>query len=411
MPILQTSSSLPEQVQSLSLRSSQARLRADSADALHLAEQAWVLAKTDPTNNVAVRLNALVELTLFHLDNHADYPQAFAYALKWKYNAEKYAELYGDKSWLGFALTVMGDIYHRVGNESKALEYFTLAMPMRTDDMGLGWTFYNCSAVYFSLGNTTHSVEYAESAYRYAKQSGFPYGQAAALTMLGSLRFSQHDYKGALHYLRDAEDVIRNRTFTHLLPDVLICRAGVLRSQGKYNEALQLVEEAEAISIKGQLRESLAASYRERALILKAENKFSKAEHWNNSAISLEEILHGASVQHQLARLEAEQSSLQNLQYSPVILSPSKTTNQNTNKTHFLPPQHTTATKLLTKREREIARFLAANWSYADIADNLNVSAKTIETHRTNIIRKLKEHYGLEKASNRDVSRFVRDFG
>lgn len=43
----------------------------------------------------------------------------------------------------------------------------------------------------------------------------------------------------------------------------------------------------------------------------------------------------------------------------------------------------------LTPRERQVLQLLAEGLSYADAAERLGVSARTVETHRTNLARKL----------------------
>jgi DNA-binding NarL/FixJ family response regulator len=46
----------------------------------------------------------------------------------------------------------------------------------------------------------------------------------------------------------------------------------------------------------------------------------------------------------------------------------------------------------LTPREREIVQLLAEGKSGKEVASHLNLSVKTVETHRSNIMRKLKLH-------------------
>jgi DNA-binding NarL/FixJ family response regulator len=54
---------------------------------------------------------------------------------------------------------------------------------------------------------------------------------------------------------------------------------------------------------------------------------------------------------------------------------------------------HMTAPKrLLTPREREVLQLLAQGLSNKEVADFLNISKKTAEVHRTNIMRKLEVH-------------------
>ena len=46
----------------------------------------------------------------------------------------------------------------------------------------------------------------------------------------------------------------------------------------------------------------------------------------------------------------------------------------------------------LTPREKEIVQLLAEGKSNKEAASVLNISVKTVETHRTNIMRKLRFH-------------------
>jgi two-component system, NarL family, response regulator NreC len=50
----------------------------------------------------------------------------------------------------------------------------------------------------------------------------------------------------------------------------------------------------------------------------------------------------------------------------------------------------------LTTREREIFQLVAQGWSNADIAERLYISARTVETHRANLMRKLGFHTHTE---------------
>ncbi|MFC1683217.1 response regulator [Candidatus Zixiibacteriota bacterium] len=46
----------------------------------------------------------------------------------------------------------------------------------------------------------------------------------------------------------------------------------------------------------------------------------------------------------------------------------------------------------LTFRERQILKLIAEGWASAKIAEHLHISPRTVETHRTNIMQKLKLH-------------------
>lgn len=45
--------------------------------------------------------------------------------------------------------------------------------------------------------------------------------------------------------------------------------------------------------------------------------------------------------------------------------------------------------KFLTKREREIFKLLIVNFDTTEIADQLNISEKTVRNHISNVIQKL----------------------
>lgn len=46
----------------------------------------------------------------------------------------------------------------------------------------------------------------------------------------------------------------------------------------------------------------------------------------------------------------------------------------------------------LTKREKQVLRMIAGGYRNREIADDLNISMKTVDTHRTNLMRKLNLH-------------------
>jgi DNA-binding NarL/FixJ family response regulator len=50
----------------------------------------------------------------------------------------------------------------------------------------------------------------------------------------------------------------------------------------------------------------------------------------------------------------------------------------------------------LTPREQEVIRFLADGLSTKEVAEKLFISPKTVENHRTNIMKKLDLHSSLE---------------
>jgi DNA-binding NarL/FixJ family response regulator len=67
-------------------------------------------------------------------------------------------------------------------------------------------------------------------------------------------------------------------------------------------------------------------------------------------------------------------------------------------------PAKPLAAAMLTQREREILVMLANGKSYSQIADLLQISSKTVETHRAHIMKKLNVHNiaGLTKYAIRE---------
>lgn len=64
--------------------------------------------------------------------------------------------------------------------------------------------------------------------------------------------------------------------------------------------------------------------------------------------------------------------------------------------TKNLNPLNKNEDKLLTKRETQIIELIADGNSYKEIADKLFISIRTVETHRNNIIEKLKLRNNIE---------------
>ena len=60
----------------------------------------------------------------------------------------------------------------------------------------------------------------------------------------------------------------------------------------------------------------------------------------------------------------------------------------------------------LTPREQEVMRFLARGYAYKEIASELHISVKTVETHASAVLRKLQlssRHELTRWATNRRI--------
>ena len=67
----------------------------------------------------------------------------------------------------------------------------------------------------------------------------------------------------------------------------------------------------------------------------------------------------------------------------------------------YLHPQTAGPSQQLTPREREIVQLIAEGRSTKEAAERLGIAPRTADTHRTNIMRKLKLH------SASDLTRFA----
>jgi DNA-binding NarL/FixJ family response regulator len=57
----------------------------------------------------------------------------------------------------------------------------------------------------------------------------------------------------------------------------------------------------------------------------------------------------------------------------------------------------------LTRRERDVLRLLARGWSYKEIAAELVISVKTVETHVSSVLRK------TQSSNRHELSRWATD--
>jgi DNA-binding CsgD family transcriptional regulator len=55
-------------------------------------------------------------------------------------------------------------------------------------------------------------------------------------------------------------------------------------------------------------------------------------------------------------------------------------------------PSASSSSDFLTAREREILQLVAESYSTKEIAVKLSISVKTVDNHRTNLMRKLNLH-------------------
>lgn len=61
----------------------------------------------------------------------------------------------------------------------------------------------------------------------------------------------------------------------------------------------------------------------------------------------------------------------------------------------------------LTAREAAVAKYLALGWTNREIAEDLEISIKTVDTHRGHAIKKLAEASGRACRNNSDLTRLA----
>ena len=66
-------------------------------------------------------------------------------------------------------------------------------------------------------------------------------------------------------------------------------------------------------------------------------------------------------------------------------------------------PRSTPSVDQLTPREREVLRYIARGYTYREIAAELHLSVKTVETHVSSVLRK------LQLSNRRELTRWATD--
>ena len=68
-----------------------------------------------------------------------------------------------------------------------------------------------------------------------------------------------------------------------------------------------------------------------------------------------------------------------------------------------LPPEHDPELDQLTAREREVLRLIARGYAYKQVAKQLGISIKTVESHVSAVLRK------LQLSSRYELTRWASD--
>lgn len=440
MPVLPSKNTAPRpntpaHIQHLCRQSAEARLQANSKDALHLALQAAEALdrlpadKHNPAELVLLRWSVSIEAALVNVENLAEYPDALRFALQALRAADEYAAQTVEQQWRSFVLNVVGDILVRVGQPQEGLQYCLLALPMRIaegDEMSLCWSLVNTAKAYMALGKYDHALEYAQTAQKYALSEDIHYAATIISTLLARLYLLRGEYSSefvlALEAIAHAEPLARGaKSFPQLLPETLVCKAAMMRHQEDLNNAVQALDEAEIIAGSGELRAVLVEVYRERARVMSALHKPKEAEILRERAAALEQRIKGEETQASITRIvdgtsplgshtdllhrlrTSSAAALRQPQTSPP-LAPSKSTSR-------LKTVPILVHEVLTATEWHIANLFADGWTSAEIADALYISKKTAENHRDKIGVKIGSYYGQPRASKRIIVRFVRSFG
>lgn len=440
MPVLPSKNTMPSpntpaHIQHLCRQSAEARLQANSKDALTLALQAAETLdklhadKHNPAELMLLRWSVSIEAALVNVENLAEYPDALRFALQALKAADEYAAQTGEQQWRSFVLNVVGDILVRVGQPQEGLQYCLLALPMRIaegDEMSLCWSLVNTAKAYMALGKYDHALQYTQTAQKYALSEDMHYAATIISTLLAKLYLLRGEYSSefalASEAIAHAEALARGaKSFQQLLPETLVCKAAMMRHQEDLNNAVQVLEEAEIIAASGELRAVLVEVYRERALVMSSLHKPKEAEILRARAAALEQRIKGEEIQVSITRildgtspLDSHTDLLSRLRTSSVAaLKQSKTSSP-------LPPSKSTSRlktapilvhEVLTATEWHIASLFADGWTSAEIADALYISKKTAENHRNTIGVKIGSYYAQARASKRMITRFVRSFG
>ncbi|HSD26216.1 MAG TPA: CHAT domain-containing protein [Vicinamibacteria bacterium] len=167
------------------------------------------------------------------------------------------------------ARNLLGAVVARQGNYKAGLEHLNAALATAKEKLPPGHleiarSYHEIGTVYVATGRHREGLELLEKALAMHRAAGGPQSSDVSqiLLRMGGAHSDQGDDERALALFGEAESIERALPGQPLLPDVLVGKGAAFWGQGRYDQAIELNDEAVRREGEGKQRPStLAAAY------------------------------------------------------------------------------------------------------------------------------------------------------
>jgi predicted ATPase/DNA-binding CsgD family transcriptional regulator len=245
------------------------------------------------------------------------------------------------------------------------------------DVRGVAATVANLGLIWQARGDTGRAAEYWEESLDLRRQIGDLGGQAHVLYLLGSLAVNRREYTRATSLFSESL-ALRIRIGDEAgIPQILEGTAGVLAARNEQARAVKVAAAAGSFRIRlGMPPSSWERANLDRTLANLRDRLGAApfAQAWDAGAA----LSPGQAIAE--ARVSASESSVGVSGFT--LAEPSSTLTA-------APPSRANS---LTRRETDVLRLLTFGLTYAQIAENLMISPRTVDAHVRSIFSKLDVH-------------------
>jgi predicted ATPase/DNA-binding CsgD family transcriptional regulator/Tfp pilus assembly protein PilF len=279
----------------------------------------------------------------------------------------------GESSWIARAQFGLGVIAQDLGDPGEARQRFEAALASAEtvhDDLLIATTLNNLGLVVARLGNLDQGQAYLEDGRRRHRAAGYHLGEALSLRFLGQVAQAKGDLPRAASLFRESLRFDPEELQSWHIAGALECLAATIGPKQQPDLAARLIGAAEA------LREEVGIPI-EPAL----RDAHSRTIAAMNAALGKAAFERARAAGRAMSRREAVALAVQ----GPTAAPPRTDTIA-----PVAAPAPRPAGEPLTARETEVLRMLAEGLSTRDIADRLFISHRTVSTHTTNLLGKLR---------------------
>lgn len=159
-----------------------------------------------------------------------------AFAIAEKYNASNDIQ--------GALLSNIGDVYIKQKNYYPSINYFTKALEIVTDEIGLGVLYHSLGEAYKGLGDDNTALENFRKAYIHHEKGNDIKGMCLALIEEGKYFDRNNQFETAGNILENAFQLIEENDIGRLYPAIYLAKAEHLQYRGDFRKAIELGKEA-----------------------------------------------------------------------------------------------------------------------------------------------------------------------